>query len=116
MKLARGDLMLEAGIVSDTAPLPELMERFLVDAPSTRWLRDATRGGVGPVCNELAPDCNLTVVLDDWPSPFGRQWRPPASCLGSTRCTWPNRGEVCRGGEARGGRRARGAPQPRTRR
>ena len=23
-------------------------------APSTRWLRDATRGGVGTVCNELA--------------------------------------------------------------
>ena len=63
--LARGDLMLEADIVSDTAPLHELMERLLVAAPSTRWLRDATRGGVGTVCNELARDCNLTVVLDE---------------------------------------------------
>ena len=57
--------MLEADIVSDTAPLNDLMERLLAAAPSTRWLRDATRGGVGTVCNELARDCNLTVVLDE---------------------------------------------------
>ena len=63
--LARGDLMLEADIVSDTAPLNALVERLLAVAPSTRWLRDATRGGVGTVCNELARDCNLTVVLDE---------------------------------------------------
>ena len=63
--LARGDLMLEADIVSDTAPLHDLMERLLTAAPSTRWLRDATRGGVGTVCNELARDSNLTVVLDE---------------------------------------------------
>jgi hydrogenase expression/formation protein HypE len=63
--LARGDLMLDADIVSDTAPLHDLMERLLTAAPSTRWLRDATRGGVGTVCNELARDCNLTVVLDE---------------------------------------------------
>jgi hydrogenase expression/formation protein HypE len=63
--LARGDLALEAEIVSDTAPLPDLMERLLAAAPSTRWLRDATRGGVGTVCNELARDSNLTVVLDE---------------------------------------------------
>jgi hydrogenase expression/formation protein HypE len=63
--LARGDLMLEADISSDTAPLHELMERLLAAAPSTRWLRDATRGGLGTICNELARDCNLTVVLDE---------------------------------------------------
>jgi hydrogenase expression/formation protein HypE len=63
--LARGDLMIEADIVSDTAPLHGLMEQLMAAAPSTRWLRDATRGGVGTVCNELARDCNLTVVLDE---------------------------------------------------
>jgi hydrogenase expression/formation protein HypE len=41
------------------------MERLLDAAPSTRWLRDATRGGVGTICNELARDSNLTVVLDE---------------------------------------------------
>jgi hydrogenase expression/formation protein HypE len=63
--LARGDLALEADIGSDTAPLNGLMECLLEAAPSTRWLRDATRGGVGTVCNELARDSNLTVVLEE---------------------------------------------------
>jgi hydrogenase expression/formation protein HypE len=76
--LARGDLALEAEIVSDTAPLHGLMERLMEAAPSTRWLRDATRGGVGTVCNELARDTNLAVVLDEAALPV----RPPvgAAC------------------------------------
>lgn len=63
--LARGDLALEADIISDTAPLNDLTECLLAAAPSTRWLRDSTRGGVGTVCNELARDSNLTVVLEE---------------------------------------------------
>ncbi len=63
--LARGDLALEADIASDTAPLHGLVEDLLAAAPGTRWLRDSTRGGVGTVCNELARDADLTVVLDE---------------------------------------------------
>ena len=63
--LARGDLALEADIASDTAPLHDLVEELLAAAPDTRWLRDSTRGGVGTVCNELARDADLTVVLDE---------------------------------------------------
>ena len=63
--LARGDLALDADIRSDTASMYDLMERLMEAAPSTRWLRDATRGGVGTVCNELARDSQLTVVLEE---------------------------------------------------
>jgi hydrogenase expression/formation protein HypE len=63
--LARGDLALEADIRSDTAPLAGLIDALLAAAPSTRWLRDPTRGGVATVCNELARDANLAVVLDE---------------------------------------------------
>ncbi len=63
--LARGDLAIEADIRSDTASLSPLVEVLLAAAPSTRWLRDATRGGVGTVCNELAQACGLAVVLDE---------------------------------------------------
>jgi hydrogenase expression/formation protein HypE len=63
--LARGDLALEADIESDTAPLSGLVEALFEAAPSTRWLRDPTRGGVATVCNELARDANLAVVLDE---------------------------------------------------
>ncbi len=63
--LARGDLALEADIASDTAPLHGLVEDLLAVAPNTRWLRDSTRGGVGTVCNELARDADVTVVLEE---------------------------------------------------
>ncbi|CAN5866884.1 hydrogenase expression/formation protein HypE [soil metagenome] len=63
--LARGDLTLEADIVSDTAPLGAMVEALFAAAPSTRWLRDPTRGGLGTVCNELAKATNLAVVLDE---------------------------------------------------
>ena len=63
--LARGDLDLEADIASDTASVSPLVELLLAAAPSTRWLRDATRGGVGTVCNELARAAGLGVLLDE---------------------------------------------------
>jgi hydrogenase expression/formation protein HypE len=63
--LARGDLALTADIASDTAPLVEPVEALLAAAPGTRWLRDATRGGLGTVCNELVRANGLTVVLHE---------------------------------------------------
>jgi hydrogenase expression/formation protein HypE len=63
--LARGDLSLESDIRSDTAPVGALVDALLTAAPRTRWLRDPTRGGVGTVCNELARDSGLAVVLDE---------------------------------------------------
>jgi hydrogenase expression/formation protein HypE len=63
--LARGDLALEADLSSDTAPLGELVEVLLEAAPGTRWIRDPTRGGLGTICNELARDANVAVVLDE---------------------------------------------------
>ena len=63
--LARGNLAIEADIRSDTAAVSNLMETMLAAAPSTRWLRDPTRGGVGTVCNELAQASGLCVVLDE---------------------------------------------------
>jgi hydrogenase expression/formation protein HypE len=63
--LARGDLALDADIRSDTAPVNGLVERVLAAAPSTHWMRDPTRGGVATVCNELAQDTHLAIVLEE---------------------------------------------------
>ncbi|BBX39212.1 hydrogenase expression/formation protein HypE [Mycobacterium simiae] len=63
--LARGDLAIDADIRSDTASLGPLVELLMAAAPSTRWMRDATRGGVGTVCNELAQACGFGVLLDE---------------------------------------------------
>jgi hydrogenase expression/formation protein HypE len=80
--LARGDLALDAEIESDTAPLHDLMETLLTAAPSTRWLRDATRGGVGTVCNELARASGLTVVLEETSLPVRRTVAAACELLG----------------------------------
>lgn len=63
--LARGDLDLEGDLASDTAPLADLAETLLAAAPTTRWMRDPTRGGVGTVANELARAANVAVLLDE---------------------------------------------------
>jgi hydrogenase expression/formation protein HypE len=63
--IARGDLALEAEIPSDTAPLNGLVEVLLGAAPNTRFLRDPTRGGLATVCNEMARDAEVSVVLQE---------------------------------------------------
>ncbi|KAA0022198.1 hydrogenase expression/formation protein HypE [Antrihabitans cavernicola] len=63
--LARGELAIEADIDSDTAPVNGMVEALLAAAPSTRWMRDATRGGIGTVCNELAQNADVAVILDE---------------------------------------------------
>lgn len=63
--LARGDLAIEADIRSDTTSLAGVVADLLAAAPGTRWMRDATRGGVGTVCNELARSAGLGVVLQE---------------------------------------------------
>jgi hydrogenase expression/formation protein HypE len=70
--LARGDLDLEADVVSDTAPLGDLVDTLLAAAPGTRWLRDPTRGGVGTVCNELSAEAGVAVVLREDALPLRR--------------------------------------------
>jgi hydrogenase expression/formation protein HypE len=63
--VARGDLAIDADVRSDTAALHRLVDRLLDAAPATRWLRDATRGGVATVCNELAQASGTAVVLQE---------------------------------------------------
>jgi hydrogenase expression/formation protein HypE len=63
--LARGDLAIEADIFSDTASVSPLVGALLAAAPSTRWLRDPTRGVVGTACNELVQACGLALLLEE---------------------------------------------------
>lgn len=63
--LARGDLAIEGDVRSDTAPVHRAVAALLAAAPNTRWMRDPTRGGLGTICNELAADSGLAVVLDE---------------------------------------------------
>lgn len=62
--IARGDLELEAEVLSDTRPLTPLVEALKgVAGTGLRFMRDPTRGGVGTVLNELARDSGYGVAL-----------------------------------------------------
>jgi len=67
--LARGELDIEADVVSDTAPLNGLVADLLAAVPGVRAMRDATRGGVATILNEIAraADVGVLVVEDDIP-------------------------------------------------
>jgi hydrogenase expression/formation protein HypE len=92
--LARGDLELEADIRSDTAPLGDLVEALLAAAPGTRWLRDPTRGGVGTVCNELAADADVAVVLQEAALPVRRPVMGACDLLGIDPLYVANEGKL----------------------
>ena len=67
--LARGELDIEADIESDTAPLNGLVADLLAVTPGVRALRDATRGGVATILNEIASAAGVGVLVteDDIP-------------------------------------------------
>lgn len=81
--LARGDLELEADIVSDTASLAGLVG-VLLDAAGegVRALRDATRGGAATVLNELARASDVAIVVDEAAVPVRPAVRGAAEILG----------------------------------
>lgn len=62
--LARGELDLESDVRSDTRSILPLT-RALRDALGSelKWMRDATRGGVATVLNELADDAGVGVLV-----------------------------------------------------
>lgn len=80
--LARGDLGIESDLESDTAPLHELVAALLEVAPGVRMMRDATRGGVATVLNELARAAEVSVVLEEDAIPVRPEVRGAAELLG----------------------------------
>jgi hydrogenase expression/formation protein HypE len=62
--LARGNLDIEADVRSDTAPLVGIVGRLLDAVPEgVRCLRDATRGGVATVLNEIAASARVGIEI-----------------------------------------------------
>ncbi|MEA2332646.1 MAG: hydrogenase expression/formation protein HypE [Thermoleophilaceae bacterium] len=62
--LARGEFELDAAIESDTRSLWPVVDALLEEAgPSLRCMRDATRGGVASVLNELARSSQVAMLV-----------------------------------------------------
>jgi hydrogenase expression/formation protein HypE len=80
--LARGELDIEADVVSDTAPLNGLVADLLRAVPGVRAMRDATRGGVATILNEIARAADVGVLASEDDIPVRPQVRGACELLG----------------------------------
>ena len=80
--LARGELDIEADVSSDTAPLNGLVADLLAAAPGVRALRDATRGGVATILNEIASAAGVGVQVTEDDIPVRPAVRGASELLG----------------------------------
>jgi hydrogenase expression/formation protein HypE len=80
--LARGELDIEADVVSDTAALNGLVADLLDATTGIRALRDATRGGVATILNEIAKAADVGVLVSEDAIPVRTPVRGAAELLG----------------------------------
>src|SRR5277367_432311 len=92
--LARGDLDLEAELLSDTRSVLPLVQSVVREAGAgVRWMRDPTRGGVATSLNELARDCGLGIVLFEEKIPVRDSVRGACELLGLDSLHIANEGQ-----------------------
>ena len=91
---ARGDLALETPIASDCAPLHDLIAAVLAAAPGTRFIRDATRGGVATVLNEIAEAARLAIEIEETATPLRDEVRGFCEILGLDPLYLANEGKI----------------------
>jgi hydrogenase expression/formation protein HypE len=80
--LARGELDIEADLISDTAPVSGLVAELLAACPGVHAMRDATRGGVATILNEVARAAEVAVVVDEDAVPVRAEVRGACELLG----------------------------------
>ncbi len=93
--LARGEFELESEIESDTRSLWPLVDALLEEAgPSLRCMRDATRGGVASVLNELARSSNVAMIVREAAVPVEPAVAGAAEILGIDPMYVANEGKL----------------------
>jgi hydrogenase maturation protease len=88
---ARGDMALDAAIESDCAALHDLIEKLLVAAPGIRCLRDATRGGLATVLNEIADASQVAIEIKETRTPIREDVRGFCEILDLDPSIWPTK-------------------------
>jgi hydrogenase expression/formation protein HypE len=93
--LARGEFELDASIESDTASLWPAVDALLDAAgPGLRCMRDATRGGVGSVLNELARSSSVAMLVREGAIPVKPAVAGAAEILGIDPMYVANEGKL----------------------
>lgn len=91
---ARGHLALDSDIASDCAPLNGLTEALLNKCPATRFMRDATRGGVATVLNEIARAGAVEIVIEETALPIREEVKGMCEMLGLDPLYLANEGKI----------------------
>lgn len=91
---ARNDLNFEVAIRSDVAPLNHMIAQLIEAAPSTRVLRDPTRGGLATSLNEIATQSRISIRLFEDNIPVRDEVRAACEMLGFEPVYLANEGKV----------------------
>ena len=91
---ARGDRALDTPIQSDCAPLHGLIETLLAAAPGVRFIRDATRGGVATVLNEIADASGVCIEIEEAATPIRGEVKAFCEILGLDPLYLANEGKI----------------------
>jgi hydrogenase expression/formation protein HypE len=91
---ARGDMQLRTPIESDCASLHGLIDTLLSAVPRTRFLRDATRGGLATVLNEIAEASQVGIEIDEDQTPIRGEVKGFCEILGLDPLYLANEGKV----------------------
>jgi hydrogenase expression/formation protein HypE len=90
----REGLAFDAPIVSDTAPLHGLVQAMLNITPDIHCLRDATRGGLAAVLNELAAASHAGIEFDESAVPVDMAVQSACDMLGLDPLHVANEGKL----------------------
>ncbi len=90
----REGLEFESPIVSDCAPLGEMVQELLAAAPGTRALRDPTRGGLATALNEIARQSRVTIEVEEWAVPVHENVAAACDLLGLDPLYAANEGKM----------------------
>ena len=91
---ARGDMALDTQIASDCAPLHDLIATLLRAAPGIRFMRDATRGGLATVLNEVAAASQVAIDIDEARTPIRDEGKGFCEILGLDPLYLANEGKI----------------------
>lgn len=91
---ARGDMQLSCPVESDCAPLHELIQHLLQAAPNTRFIRDATRGGIASVLNEIAEASRCAIEIQENHTPIRTEIKGFCEILGLDPLYLANEGKL----------------------
>ncbi len=90
----REGLEFSSPVVSDTAPLHDLVNIMLEVCPDIRVLRDPTRGGVATTLNEIAASANVGIRLQEEAIPVSAEVEAACEILGLDPLYIANEGKL----------------------